>query len=139
MPERRNQSPARETSGSKCQFSIGHIVTQARVERKAVNATSSPPNVCEKSGLTRFSTQVSSRGASPSITPLQILRGTRRSHSPRGAGFQARNADILVGASGRAPILVAACRAVGQASVHAHDPVGQASWPVLSRATAESW
>src|ERR1017187_7951648 len=32
----------------------------------------------------------------------------RRFHNPRGAGFQARNADILVGASARAPILVAA-------------------------------
>jgi len=42
------------------------------------------------------------------ITPLPILRSTRRFDSPRGAGFQARNADILVGASGRAPILVAA-------------------------------
>ena len=42
------------------------------------------------------------------ITPIQILRSTRRFHSPRGAGFQSGNADILVGASGRAPILVAA-------------------------------
>src|ERR1039458_8251048 len=41
------------------------------------------------------------------ITTLQIRRSTRRFHSPRGAGFQARNADILVGASGRALILVA--------------------------------
>ena len=44
------------------------------------------------------------------ITPLQILR------SPRGAGFQARNADILVGASGRAPILVAAPLLCGAAN-----------------------
>src|ERR1019366_1580864 len=50
------------------------------------------------------------------ITPLQILRSTRRFHSPRGAGFQARNADILVGASGRAPILVAAPLLCGAAN-----------------------
>src|ERR1017187_2314325 len=50
------------------------------------------------------------------ITPIQILRSTRRFHSPRGAGFQARNADILVGASGRAPILVAAPPLCGAAN-----------------------
>src|ERR1017187_8990745 len=61
----------------------------------------------------------------PSITPLQILRSTRRFHSPRGAGIQARNADILVGASGSAPILVAAPLLCGAANS------GRSRLPVL--------
>src|ERR1039458_2901295 len=42
MPERRNQSPARETSGSKCQFNIGESQAQRCGAVRYARASSDP-------------------------------------------------------------------------------------------------
>src|ERR1017187_6822904 len=87
----------------------GAGVLSLRIAAKIASHRGAPTHACRvdtRVDAWRYLTLV----AAPLVctTPLQILRSTRRFHSPRGAGFQARNADILVGASGRAPILVAA-------------------------------